>query len=83
MIYAPIYTSCWKVSTDKDVDLRQILTLHLHDFTSTTDTPAWNGLCHNMGGPKEQCVSLKITQLMLHKFTVDENVDRREITAKT
>ena len=25
---------------------------------------------------KEQCVSLK-TQLMLHKFTADENVDRR------
>ena len=36
-----------------------------------------------MGGPKEQCVSLKITKLMLHKFTVDENVDHREITVKT
>ena len=41
-------------------------------------------LHHNdMGGPKEQCVSLKITQLMLHKFTVDENVNHREITVKT
>ena len=36
-----------------------------------------------MGGLKEQCVSLKITQLMLQKFTVDENVDHREITVKT
>ena len=34
------------------------------------------------GGPKEQCVSLKITQLMLHKFTVDENLDQREISVK-
>ena len=38
--------------------------------------------CATMGGPKEQCVSLQITQLMLHKFTVPvyENVDQREIS---
>ena len=28
-------------------------------------------------------MSLKITQLMLHKFRVDENVDHRKITVKT
>ena len=38
---------------------------------------------HNMGGPKEQCVSLKITQLVLHTFTVDGNVDHREIIRVT
>ena len=36
-----------------------------------------------MGGPREQWVALKITQLVLHKFTVDENVDHREISVKT
>ena len=39
--------------------------------------------CATIGGPKEECVALKITQLMLHKFTVDENVDQREISVKT
>ena len=39
--------------------------------------------CATMGGPKEPCMSLKITQLMLHKFTVDENVDQQEISVKT
>ena len=39
--------------------------------------------CATMGGPKEQYVSLQITQLMLHKFTVDENVDQREISVKS
>ena len=39
--------------------------------------------CATMGGPKELSVSLKITQLMLHKFMVDENVDQREISVKS
>ena len=39
--------------------------------------------CATLGGPKEQWVSLKITQLMFHNLTVDENVDQREISVKT
>ena len=39
--------------------------------------------CATMGGLKEQLVSLQITQLMLHKFMVDENVDQREISVKS
>ena len=35
--------------------------------------------CATMGWPKEQCVALKIKQLVLHKFTVNENVDQQEI----
>ena len=81
MIYAPIQKSCWKVSTDKDVDYGKFW--HSIFMILLVRHPAWNGLCHNMGGPKKQCVSLKITQLMLHKFTVDENVDHRKITVKT
>ena len=69
------------VSTDKDVDngkfwhpIFTILLVHWH--------PRMKWTVPRMGGPKEQCVSLKITQLMLHTFTVDENVDRRQNNRK-
>ena len=80
MINASFWTSCCKVSLDKVVDDVKFW----HAIFMIMDTPAWHGLCHNtMGRPKEQCVSLQITQLMLHKFTVDENVDQREISVKS
>ena len=72
MINASFWTSCCKVSLDKVVDYVKFW----HAIFMITDTPAWHG-------PKEQCVSLQITQLMLHKFTVDENVDQREISVKS
>ena len=75
MINASFWTSCCKVSLDNVVDYVKFW----HAIFMITDTPAWHGL----GGPKEQCVSLQITQLMLHKFTVDENVDQREISVKS
>ena len=46
-------------------------------------TPHHEMDCATMGGPKERCLSLKITQFMLHKFTADEHVDQREISVKT
>ena len=80
MIYAPIKKSCWKVSTDKDVDYGKfwhsifMILLVRHPRMKWT-VPQY--------GRTEGTVSLKITQLMLHKFTVDENVDHRKITVNT
>ena len=75
MINVSFWTSCCKVSLDKVVDYVKFW----HAIFMITDTP------HDMdcATPKEQCVSLQITQLMLHKFTVDENVDQREISVKS
>ena len=40
--------------------------------------------CAILGGQKEQYVSLKITQLMLHKFMVDGKMSiSKKISAKT
>ena len=77
MINASFWTSC-KVSLNKVVDYVKFW----HAIFMITDTPAWHGLCHN-GRTEGTGVSLQITQLMLHKFTVDENVDQREISVKS
>ena len=80
MINASFWTSCYRVSLNKVVDY--VLTRHFHDYghpRMTSDDMD----CATMDGPKEQCVSLQITQLMLYKFTVDENVDEWEISVKS
>ena len=78
MINASFWTSCCKVSLDKVVDY-----VNFDAPFSWSWTPSHDMDCATMGGPKEECVSLQITQLMLHKFTVDENVDQRKISVKS
>ena len=87
--YTPVYIDDLCTYLDKLLQgkhkysrgLRQILTCHLHDFTRTTPRMKWTHV--TMGRPKEQCMSLKITQLMLLKFMEYENVNQREISVKT
>ena len=81
MIYASFWRSCCKVSLDNIVDYDKFW--HAIFMILLVWTPRHEMDCATMGGPKELCVSLKITQLMLHKFTVDENADQREISVKS